>query len=110
MLFKAVINNMGDIFNENLKSAREKKGLSQKEVAEAVGVAKSTYSLYESGNREPNVQTIKRIADVLNVSADVLLGLEEPHTIAAHFDGEEFTPEELNKIEEFANFVKLSRK
>ena len=64
MLFKAVINNMGDIFNENLKSAREKKGLSQKEVAEAIGVAKSTYSLYESGNREPNVQTIKRIADV----------------------------------------------
>ena len=46
MLFKAVINNMGDIFNENLKSAREKKGLSQKEVAEAIGVAKSTYSLY----------------------------------------------------------------
>lgn len=46
---------MGDKFNENLKAARERKGKSQKEVAEGIGVAKFTYSLYESGNREPNV-------------------------------------------------------
>ena len=36
---------MGDYFNENLKYAREQKGLSQKEVSEKIGVAKSTYSL-----------------------------------------------------------------
>ena len=74
-------------------------------------VRKSTYSLYESGNREPNVQTIKKIADLLNVSADDLLGLnEEPQTIAAHFDGDEYTQEKLDKIKEFAEFVKSSRK
>ncbi len=102
---------MGDNFNENLKFAREKRGLSQKEVAENIGVAKSTYSLYESGNREPNVQTIKKIADVLNTSADELLGIDdEPQTIAAHFDGDEYTEEELSKIKEFAEFVKSSRK
>lgn len=102
---------MGDNFNENLKIARERKGLSQKDIAEGIGVAKSTYSLYESGNREPNVQTIKKIADMLNVSADELLGLEdEPQTIAAHFDGDEYTEEEIDKIKEFAQFVKLQRK
>ena len=58
---------MGDNFNDNLKEARLRSGLSQKEVAENIGVAKSTYSLYESGNREPNVNTIKKIADCLNV-------------------------------------------
>ena len=101
---------MGDNFNENLKIAREKRGLSQKEVAEGIGVAKSTYSLYESGNREPNVQTIKKIADILNTSADELLGInEEPQTIAAHFDGDEYTEEELNEIRQFANFVKSKR-
>ena len=63
---------MGDNFNDNLKEARLRSGLSQKEVAENIGVAKSTYSLYESGNREPNVNTIKKIADCLNVSADTL--------------------------------------
>ena len=102
---------MGDNFNENLKNARERKGISQKDVAEKIGVAKSTYSLYESGNREPNVQTIKKIADVLNVSADDLLGLnEEPLTIAAHFDGDEYTEEELDEIKAFAEFVKAKRK
>ena len=102
---------MGDNFNENLKNARERKGMSQKDVAEEIGVAKSTYSLYESGNREPNVQTIKKIADVLNVSADELLGLnEEPLTIAAHFDGDEYTEEELDEIKAFAEFVKTKRK
>lgn len=102
---------MGDKFNENLKIARERKGISQKDMAENIGVAKSTYSLYESGNREPNVQTIKKIADILNVSADELLGInEEPTTIAAHFDGDEYTEEELDEIKQFAQFVKAKRK
>ena len=55
---------MGENFNDNLKEARLKRNLSQKEVADQIGVAKSTYSLYESGNREPSVQTIKKIAEV----------------------------------------------
>ena len=102
---------MGDNFNENLRDAREQKGLSQKEVAEKIGVAKSTYSLYESGNREPNVQTIKKISDVLNVSADKLLGIDnEPMTLAAHFDGDEYTEDELEEIRQFAAFVKNKRK
>lgn len=102
---------MGDKFNENLRIARERKGISQKEMAENIGVAKSTYSLYESGNREPNVQTIKKIADILNVSADELLGIDdEPQTIAAHFDGNEYTEDELEEIKNFAAYVKSKRK
>ena len=102
---------MGDRFNENLRLARERKGFSQKDIAENIGVAKSTYSLYESGNREPNVQTIKKIADFLNVSADELLGIDdEPQTIAAHFDGDEYTEDELEEIRNFAAFVKSKRK
>lgn len=102
---------MGENFNENLKNARLKKGLSQKDVAEKIGVAKSTYSLYESGSREPNVQTIKKISDVLDVSADDLLGINnEPTTLAAHFDGDEFTEDELDEIRQFAEFVKNRKK
>lgn len=101
---------MGNLFYENLKSARQSKGLSQKEVAQAIGVAKSTYSLYESGSREPNVQTIKKIANTLNVSANILLGLDEPQTISTRLNETEFTSDELSRIEEFANFVKSNRK
>lgn len=104
---------MGNKFNENLKVARENKGMSQKDVAEKIGVAKSTYSLYESGNREPNVQTIKKIADILSTSADKLLGLEEEpqiDTLAAHFEGQKFTEDELEEILNFVEFVKNKRK
>lgn len=101
---------MGDKFNENLKIAREREKITQKDMAERIGVAKSTYSLYESGSREPNVQTIKKIADILNVTADELLGLEnDPVTIAAHKDGENFTPEELDKIEEYKKLLIAAR-
>ncbi len=101
---------MGEKFNENLKNARERRGMSQREVAELIGVANSTYSLYESGSREPNLPTIKKIADILNVSANDLLGMEKPpFTIAAHFDGDEFTEEELEEIKQFAEFVKNRR-
>lgn len=102
---------MGENFNENLKEARLKSGLSQKDLSENIGVAKSTYSLYESGKREPNVDTIKKIASALNVSADTLLGIdEEPTTLATHFDGDEYTEDELDEIRQFAEFVKGKRK
>ena len=101
---------MGEHFNENLRAARERKNMTQKDVADNIGVAKSTYSLYESGNREPNVQTIKKLADLLNVSADDLLGLnQEPTTIAAHFDGDDFTEDELEDIRAYADIVKNRR-
>ena len=101
---------MGEHFNENLRAARERKNMSQKVVADNLGVANSTFSLYESGNREPNVQTIKKLADLLNVSADDLLGLnQEPTTIAAHFDGDDFTEDELEDIRAYADFVKNRR-
>ena len=102
---------MGEQFNENLKEARLKSGLSQKDLSENIVVAKSTYYLYESGKREPNVDTIKKIASALNVSADMLLGLEaEPTTLAAHFDGDEYTEDEMEEIKNFAAFVKNRRK
>ena len=102
---------MGDNFNENLKEARLKSGISQKDLAENIGVAKSTYSLYESGKREPNVDTITKIASSLNVSADTLLGIDnEPTTLAAHFEGDEYTESEMEEIRNFAAFVKNKRR
>lgn len=102
---------MGSEFKDNLKYARERMGYTQKEVADKIGVAKSTYSLYESGNREPGVPVIKRITNVLKVSADELLGIEdnEEYTIAAHKDGESFTEMELEKIEEYKKLLLAAR-
>lgn len=62
-------------FNERIKHFRKQADLSQIYVAEKIGVAKSTYSLYESGKRQPDVEKIKLISEVLKVSADDLLGI-----------------------------------
>lgn len=67
---------MPNNFANNLKLFRKNLGLKQIEIAEKIGVAKSTYSQYENGQREPNVLTIKKIANVLNISGDELLGLD----------------------------------
>ena len=60
-------------FFNNLKQCRLHKNLSQKELAESIGVAPSTYSLYESGKREPDVEKIKLLSEKLDVTADYLL-------------------------------------
>ncbi len=46
-------------------------------MAESIGVAQSTYSLYEKGAREPNIDKIIKISSVLGVTSDELLGIEQ---------------------------------
>lgn len=59
---------------ERLRRARERQGLTQAKVAEALGVERSTYTRWESGLREPDIDTIHRVADILAVSVAYLLG------------------------------------
>ena len=66
----------GTSFSENLMKARNLAGLSLKDAAAAIGVAYSTYSLYEQGRREPDILTIKKIASLFNISTDFLFGLD----------------------------------
>ena len=56
---------MNDSKREYLTELRNKKGLSQEEVAKLIDVARSTYACYETGDREPNLETMGRIAKVL---------------------------------------------
>ena len=59
-------------FNDRLKESRTSANLTQEQLAEKLGIAKSTLSGYESGNREPTIATIAKIIDILNVDANYL--------------------------------------
>lgn len=59
-------------FNDRLKEARLNSGMTQEQVSEKIGVAKSTLTGYEKGNREPNMLTIQKLMDVLSVDANFL--------------------------------------
>ena len=61
---------------ERLRSLRERRGLSQGEAAKQMGIVRTTYSNYEAGNREPDNETLKKIATFFEVSTDYLLGNE----------------------------------
>ena len=63
-------------FHEEMKQARLKAGLTQQQVADIMGITKSTYCGYETAKRQPDPQRIKQIAKALNVSADKLLNLD----------------------------------
>lgn len=60
-------------FAEQLKIARKNKGYTQEQVADIMGITKSTYCGYETGKRQPDVPKIKQIANILGISGDFLL-------------------------------------
>ena len=68
---------MGNTFSRNLRIARINAGFTQEYVANHIGVATSTYSLYENGRREPNIDKIKMLADLLGVTGNNLLGIDD---------------------------------
>ncbi len=97
-----------------IKLLRENKGIGQQELCDFLGIEQSTLANYENDRRTPKPEMIAKIADFFNTTTDYLLGrtdIKNPSeyeikTIAAHFDGDEFTEEELKQIEQF---VKMKR-
>ncbi len=61
-------------FNEYLKHHRETYGYTQKQMAELIGIALRSYQRYESGEREPDIETLVQIADFFKISLDSLIG------------------------------------
>lgn len=63
-----------------LKELRKDANITMKKFGEIIGVSESTISLYESGKRQPDYNTLERIADHFNVTVDYLLGRDQlPH-------------------------------
>lgn len=71
-------------FGDKLREARKNKGYTQEQIAHLLGIAKSTYTGYEKGVREPDLFKIKRLVEVLDVDSSWLLGVDDsPSSITA---------------------------
>ena len=57
----------------NLKSIRRSCGLTQKQVAEALGVVESCYANWEQGRTEPNVEMLRKLGEIFQVGLDELI-------------------------------------
>lgn len=69
--------NMG----EKLRSLRIERNLTQKQVADRIGLAISAVSSYESGSRYPTYDTLIKLARMFHVSTDYLLGIADKRNI-----------------------------
>lgn len=69
------------VFGERLRTLRTAKKMSQKELAEKIGTAKSIVSFYESGERFPSFDVLIKIAYIFNTSTDYLFGIERERSV-----------------------------
>lgn len=68
-------------FSERLRLLRTTSGLSQRELAQKIGVSKSSINMYERGEREPGFETLESVADLFRVDINYLLGRsDDPHS------------------------------
>lgn len=67
-------------FSERLKTLRKEARLTQIDVAEKLGVSQPAYASWERGIKKPTQENLVKIAQVLNVSVDYLVGLSEEKT------------------------------
>ena len=62
-----------------VKTLRIKQNMTQKQLAEAVGLSQSGLSRIENGAKRPSLKVAMRIADVLGSSVDRLFSAQNPH-------------------------------
>jgi transcriptional regulator with XRE-family HTH domain len=67
---------MPTFFASNLSFLRKKKGLTQAEVATALGLKRNTFSNYETTHSEPDLNTLEKIASFFDISMDELISLD----------------------------------
>lgn len=63
-----------EMFNDTLRALRQKRDMTQAEVARELFISQAAYSKYEVGTSSPNPETLARLTDVLGVSVDYLVG------------------------------------
>jgi transcriptional regulator with XRE-family HTH domain len=113
------------LLNERLKERRIAAGMTLLQVAELLGIKEATMQRYESGEiKNIKHETIAKLAEIYKCSPEYLMGWSDSlyrnktkdgeatliETVAAHRDVEDWTPEELQKIEEYKQLLLAARK
>lgn len=106
------------MFRFRMKELREGNGLSQKKLADQLGLSAGTIGNWESGTREPNFDMIQRLSDFFEVTTDYLLGksdlrnpnipepTDEDIRFALFKGAEGISDEAYEEVKRFAEFVK----
>ena len=64
---------MDKVFCKNLKEARKACGFTQKQIAKMLNVVESCYANWEQGRTEPNIESLRKLSNIFNLSIDELI-------------------------------------
>lgn len=98
-----------------INTLMNEKNINANELANRVGVAPTTlYSMIKRDSKKADIEVLIKIANELGVSveyfSDDYMPSHQIDTLAAHFEGQNFTDDELEEIMQFAEFVKNRNK
>lgn len=92
------------MFGKRIVELRKKQGLTQSELAKVMGISRSALSLYEIEKREPDIETLSKLASLFNVPVDYILGNE--HKVIDYANNHNptsiFCPEIASRIKDIA--------
>ena len=87
-------------FQNIFRKLRTSSNLTQSAIAAKIGISRSTIGMYETGAREPDFETLEKIADYFNVDIDFLLGRTNQTTMLPETIGKYSKTHELDVIYE----------
>ena len=99
---------------EKLDLLMKERNINKAELSRESGVPYTTIDgFYKKGTDNAKLSTLKKLCAYFGCTLDYLADdavVEQPSVLAAHFDGDEYTEEELEEIRQFAAFVKNRKK
>ncbi|PGM75489.1 transcriptional regulator [Bacillus cereus] len=102
------------MFGTRLHTLRKERKLRQEDMAKQLGIARTTYAMYEQGNREPDYNTLIKLATFFEVSIDYLLGttkirqvtdIQDPDLYQWFKDINNATPQKREELKKFWEFI-----
>lgn len=86
-----------ETFSQRLKTARLNKGYTQQEMSDHLQTTQGAYQKWESGGREPNLETIVKLTKILDIDTDYLLG-------KTNYQKQDWQPLDMFDVSKIKNF------
>jgi transcriptional regulator with XRE-family HTH domain len=106
------------VISENIKKIRIRYDLNQHELAEIAGVTNKAVSAWETGNKEPRMGAIEKIANHFGIKKSNIIekdGMDNieiedtRRSLMIHFENEDYTKEEIQEIIKYAKYIRSKR-
>ena len=102
-----------------IKTLREELNMTQQELADKLGGAKSTVAMYEKGDRKPSLEVLVKLSEIFDSSIDYILGksdirnpeqqIKDEFLFAYHKETEGLSEEEVREAIEFYKRIKYGK-